>query len=206
MVRFMKTTKMRFKNTIFFIINFMLPVTVSAGISGNITLTSDYIWRGVSQTTGDPALQGGVAYSHENGFYAGIWGSNVDFYDESAAGANPAFDNRANYELDLYAGFTGNITESIEWDISLYLYNYPETDRSLLGNSEELFLVIRYQNMSLQLSRDFDNKNSYYGLDVSIPIINELETTVHVGHYNLNGLNNYNDYSFTIKNNSIHLL
>jgi hypothetical protein len=78
MFRLMKTTKMRFKNTFFFLIYFMLPVTVSAGISGNITLTSDYIWRGVSQTTGDPALQGGVAYSHENGFYAGVWGSNVD--------------------------------------------------------------------------------------------------------------------------------
>ena len=123
----------------------------------------------------------------------------MDFYDESAAGANPAFDNRANYELDLYTGFTGSISESIEWDISLYLYNYPDADRRLLRNSEELFLGIRFQNINMQLSRDFDNKNSYYGLDVSIPVINELETSVHVGHYNLNGLNNYNDYSFTIK-------
>lgn len=148
--------------------------------------------------TSDPALQGGVAYSHEHGFYAGIWGSNVDFFDESAAGANPAFDNRANYELDCYAGFIENITESIEWDISLYLYTYPGADRNLLRNSEELFLGVRFKNINIQLSRDFDNKNAYFGTIISFPIMNESETSLHAGHYSLNGLINYNDYSITI--------
>jgi uncharacterized protein (TIGR02001 family) len=47
-------------------------------LSGTLTLTSDYLFRGISQTSGNPALQGSLDYT--NGvFYAGVWGSNIDF-------------------------------------------------------------------------------------------------------------------------------
>ena len=50
--------------------------------SGNVAMTSDYTWRGVSQSNEDPAIQGGFDYA--NGlFYAGTWASNVDFGDDS---------------------------------------------------------------------------------------------------------------------------
>ena len=47
--------------------------------AGNVALTTDYRYRGITQTFNDPALQGGFVLSHETGLYAGVWGSNVDF-------------------------------------------------------------------------------------------------------------------------------
>ena len=47
-------------------------------LSGNVSMASDYLFRGISQTGGDAAIQGGLDYSHSSGFYLGTWGSNVD--------------------------------------------------------------------------------------------------------------------------------
>ena len=52
-----------------------------AAVSANVSFASDYIWRGMTQTDG-PAISGGFDFAAENGFYAGIWGSNVNFNDE----------------------------------------------------------------------------------------------------------------------------
>lgn len=62
-------------------------------IAWNVAVTSDYVFRGASQTDEEPALQGGVDLTFESGFYAGAWASNVDFGDDTDA------------EVDLYAGF-----------------------------------------------------------------------------------------------------
>lgn len=191
---------MQLNNIPVFIIAFLLPTITVGEISSNITLSSDYISRGVSQTIGDPAIQGSIEYSHENEFYAGTWASNVDYYDESAPDADPIDDDRASHELDFYAGYSDDITDQIGWDISLYLYTYPDANRDLLENNEELFLGLNYENIEMQLSRDFDNEDSYCGLDVPFPFISGLEASAHVGHYDINSLNiNYDDYSIMIK-------
>ena len=62
----------------------------SGPFSFNIGVVSDYAFRGVSQTNEGPAFQGGVDFSHDSGFYAGVWASNVDFVDGD--GANAEFD------------------------------------------------------------------------------------------------------------------
>ena len=67
-----------------------------ADFSVTPTLTSDYDFRGVTQTLEDPAIQLGLNYNHESGFYAGLWGSNVDF--------GPG---KPNIEIDAFAGFAG---------------------------------------------------------------------------------------------------
>jgi uncharacterized protein (TIGR02001 family) len=79
--------------------------------SGSVALTSDYVFRGVTQTSGNPALQGSFDYT--NGlFYAGVWGSSVDFgADESV-------------ELDAYLGVTPT-TGPVSWDLALIGYFYP---------------------------------------------------------------------------------
>jgi len=53
----------------------------SAEVSVTGTLTSDYVFRGVSQTDSSPAIQASLDYEHESGFFAGVWASNVDFED-----------------------------------------------------------------------------------------------------------------------------
>ena len=50
----------------------------NAEVTGTVTVVSDYNWRGVTQSAQNPALQGSIDYAHESGFYAGVWGSNVD--------------------------------------------------------------------------------------------------------------------------------
>lgn len=93
-----------------------------AEITGAVTATSDYDFRGFTQTSQDPALQGSIDYAHDSGFYAGAWASNVDF------------DTKGDVEVDLYAGFAGGDTYA--WDVGLVWYTYPGSDGELLDFPE----------------------------------------------------------------------
>jgi len=79
--------------------------------SANVSFVSDYRFRGWSQTKTSPAVQGGFDLAHDNGFYAGIWASNVSF-------AN-------NMELDYYAGFATDLNDDVSVDIGYVYYDYP---------------------------------------------------------------------------------
>ena len=73
--------------------------TTQAQVSGNAALTSDYVWRGSSQTREEPAVQAGLKYAHPSGLYASVWGSNVRFKPY----------NGAHSEFDLAAGWSGKV-------------------------------------------------------------------------------------------------
>lgn len=92
------------------------PITVS----GNVALTSDYRFRGVSLSGGDIALQGGVDLAHESGFYVGTWASSIQ-------GGTPY----GEVELDVYGGWTGAVAEGVTVDVGLLYYIYPTTDDPL---------------------------------------------------------------------------
>ena len=88
-------------------------------ISGNVALVTDYRFRGLSQSAGDPAIQGTVNVNHSSGLYAGLWSSSIKF-------AAPALDVvYGNQELDLYAGWTGEVTSGVTADVGLLYYVYP---------------------------------------------------------------------------------
>ena len=72
----------------------VLMSTSLFALDGSYNVTSDYQWRGVSQTDGNAAIQVGVEHER-NGFYGGLWTSNVDFNDDT------------NIEYDLYGGYSG---------------------------------------------------------------------------------------------------
>src|ERR1041384_8799245 len=85
-----------------------------AQFSSTWTAVSDYDFRGFSQTAKDPALQASADYAFgESGFAIGAWASNVDF------------DGDADIELDLYAGYTGEINDTFSWTAGFVSYNYP---------------------------------------------------------------------------------
>ena len=67
--------------------------------SSNVGLFSEYIFRGIAQTAGKPAVQGGFDLAHSSGFYAGTWASNVSWLEDFNAY------NRSSVEWDFYAGF-----------------------------------------------------------------------------------------------------
>ena len=87
---------------------FMLVPSVYAGVSANVSLASNYVWRGVSQTGDELAVQGGFDVSSESGLYAGVWGSNVNFNDG------------AGNEFDVYGGYAND-----NFDVGFIQYQYP---------------------------------------------------------------------------------
>jgi uncharacterized protein (TIGR02001 family) len=92
-----------------------LSSVAQAEISANIGATSNYVFRGVTQTDNGAAIQGGIDYSHESGFYAGTWASNVDF------------GGGGEEEVDFYAGFAGEM-DAFGYDVGAIYYAYPSSD------------------------------------------------------------------------------
>jgi uncharacterized protein (TIGR02001 family) len=82
-------------------------------ITGNVTLASDYILRGLSQTDHNPAVQGGFDWEHPLGFYLGLWGSNVHFQDLPES-----------LELDGYGGYTFHFAERTSLSVGALYYSY----------------------------------------------------------------------------------
>ncbi len=88
-----------------------------AQLSSTITLTSDYDFRGFSQSAKDPALQASLDYDFGNGFAVGAWASNIDF--EPADG---------DIEMDFYGSYTAEINEDTSWNAGAVWYSYPGSD------------------------------------------------------------------------------
>lgn len=87
-------------------------------VSGNAAVVSDYRFRGISLSDGDFAIQGGIDISHESGFYIGTWGSSLADFDPKAYGAT---------ELDIYGGWSGDVTEGVTVDVGVLYYYYPNS-------------------------------------------------------------------------------
>ena len=101
-----------------------------AGFSATTTLASDYVFRGISNTDGDPAIQGSFDYEHETGLYAGAWASNVKFRENAGMDAVDTV-QEATIEIDYYAGFAGEFGNGISWDIGALYYSYPGAENDL---------------------------------------------------------------------------
>ena len=68
-------------------------------LTSNVSLVSDYLYRGISQSGQKPAIQGGFDYARSGGFYAGVWGSSISTLSDAGIAEN------AGLELDTYLGF-----------------------------------------------------------------------------------------------------
>ncbi len=113
-------------------------------ITGNLTLVSDYQFRGVSQTDEDPAIQGGFDYAHKSGFYLGVWASNVEFGD-------------ANSEWDVYGGHAGSVGD-LGYNVGLLQYIYPD-----LGDANTLEAYAGITYMGLGLKASYTLSDEYFG-------------------------------------------
>lgn len=120
--------------------------------TATLTLVSNYVFRGLTQTDGRPALQGGVAWGGEGGLYGGLWGSNVSWF----ADANPSASS--SLELDLYAGYRGDLVEGLTLDAGLLRYWYPGSYRGLASGVDEPHTTELYAGF---LWREFGLKGSY---------------------------------------------
>lgn len=97
-----------------------------ADLSGNIGVHSKYLLRGIFEENSGAAVQGGLDYSNDSGFYLGYWGSSLG-YTYDATGTTPY--TSTGFENDIYAGFAGE-AGSIGYDIGLIQYIYLSVDDS----------------------------------------------------------------------------
>lgn len=173
-----------------------------AAVSGNIGAVSNYLWRGVSQTDDAAAIQGGLDYNHDSGFYVGTWISNVDFGDDTS------------YEMDIYGGYAGNITEDLTFDIGYLYYGYPDAEGDI--DFGELYLGLGWKWIEVKYSHlitagddvaaePLDNKDmSYLEANITFPLTDKLSLGAHYGY--LSGdvvtgwydTDSYSDYRLTL--------
>ena len=116
-----------------------------ASVSANVSFASDYIWRGMTQSDG-PAIQGGFDYASDGGFYAGIWGSNVNFNDGAGS------------ELDYYFGY-GFDMGSVSVDVGYLAYDYPDNDSDL--DFEEIYVGLSMGDLGLLYASGVDGAPDY---------------------------------------------
>ena len=106
----------------------------AAEFESNVALSSEYMWRGVPQSDGNAAISGGFDISGESGLYFGVWGSNVEYFDD------------ATMELDYYVGYAGEMEDSgISYDIGYLVYDFPGEDYDL----KEIYLGLGYSFFGL---------------------------------------------------------
>ena len=174
--------------------------------SANVALTTEYRFRGISQSNENPAIQGGFDVAHESGFYIGTWGSTVDFdVSEADGGLN------GSLELDYYLGFGGDIGDSdFSYDIGYLYYDYLG-DEGDEGDYQEIYGSIGWKDLTVGFAASDDyyaetDEFYYVYADYSISLPNEFALDLHVG---LNMLeedggflssdeDQYVDYSVTI--------
>ena len=161
----------------------------AADVTGNLGATSNYMWRGTTQTAGDASISGGIDYSHESGLYAGIWTANTSF---------------GSPETDYYIGFGGEAGD-FSYDISVVDYTYTQTD-DLDWIEVNLGGGIADFSFNLGLTNDVfgtDTDATYIEAAYDIALNDKTSLTLHVGSYDFDdeaaaGFESYVDYSATI--------
>lgn len=161
--------------------------TPDHAVTGNLGLFSNYIFRGVTQTSEKAALQGGFDYAHKSGAYAGIWGSNVSWLSDTTYTAS-------SLELDFYGGYKGTIGKSdFGYDVGAIVYYYqgdkaPTADNA---NTAEIYVAGSWKWITAKLSYAateyfgfVDSKGTIYAdVSASYPIAKTgLTAQAHVGY------------------------
>jgi len=175
-----------------------------AQVAGNLGLTSDYRFRGISQSQNAPAVQGGVDYAHSSGLYVGNWNSSV---------SSQVYTNGAGVESDLYAGWKKNVYKGVTLDVGSYNYFYPRATTSAKTGSNydtyEAYAGLSYNDLvSAKYSQTLGNGyfgtanakgTKYYQADAKlpIPVIKNLSVVAHVGRTNVANSStlDYTDYN-----------
>lgn len=130
-------------------------------ISANVAITTDYTFRGISQTDESAAIQGGFdgSYSLDTvDLYAGVWASNVDFNEEREEQPNGG-----QTEFDFYGGFTGTLPvgEGVTWDAGVLYFMYPGASSKLKYDFIEGYVGLGYAFSSTALTPEVGVKVSY---------------------------------------------
>jgi uncharacterized protein (TIGR02001 family) len=164
----------------------LLAAPSHAELTANASVTNNYLWRGLTQTMNEAAVQGGVDWTDASGFYAGTWVSNVE-YDPGDA---------YSYEHDLYFGFAGE-AQGLSYDVGYLYYNYDENAGFDFG---EVYAKLGFGNFTASVFAlanaepdeddfpgtgwDFSAFETYYlAGDYTIPLQSGTEIGLHAGYH-----------------------
>jgi uncharacterized protein (TIGR02001 family) len=177
--------------------------------SANVTLASDYISRGVSQTNEGPTIQGGFDYKHASGLYAGVWGSNISWLRDSEKGTGVSSGN--SLELDVSLGYAREFGDfGIDVGVVRYVYpgdfdhrwkaatgmKDPNSTEGYVGFSWK-FVSVKYYHAFTDLFGAPDSKGSgYLDLSASYELVTNLSLDAHYGSQRITGPStSYKDWS-----------
>ena len=164
-------------------------------ITGNVALTTNYVFRGISQTDDGPAIQGGFDLGADI-FYAGAWASSVDFGDDTTM------------ELDVYAGISPEFN-GMTFDLGVIYYGYPDSPELATGSQDflEIYGGVSHEfnqvslGASLAYSPDFygETGGAFYAKgEIGVQVTDEVSISGHYGQsaFEDDLLNDdYGDYS-----------
>ena len=178
--------------------------TPEHSLTGNVGLFSSYRFRGLDQTMGKPALQGGFDYAHSSGVYLGNWNSNVSEY---------AYLPGANLEMDFYGGYKTTFGD-FGIDVGGLYYYYPGSEGAAMGlksgtvHNGEVYVGASWKFVSLKYSyavTDYfntpDTKGTYYlDLSANYDLGDGWGVNGHVGKLDLknSSAGDYNDWKLGV--------
>lgn len=187
-------------------------------LSYNVGATTDYRYRGISQSRLKPAVFGGVDFAHKNGMYLGAWASSITWIKDLST---PGFETKGPIELDLYGGYKGEFSKEISYDVGALQYAYlgNSLDKAAApgfgnANTTEIYGAATYKQFTVKYSHSLGrlfgtlgSKNSGY-LDVSanFDLGNGWSVVPHIGRQRVSGNADavygvspaYTDYSITV--------
>jgi len=161
-------------------------------LTANLTLASEYRFRGIDQTYGKPAIQGGFDYVHGSGVYLGNWNSNVN----QGAGYRGA-----NIEMDFYGGIKKSVND-FTIDVGSIYYSYPGSDPTVsntefyVGGGWKVLSAKFFYALSDYFSAPKTKGTTYFDLAANVDLGNGWGVVAHFGYldYRGNAANSYNDW------------
>jgi uncharacterized protein (TIGR02001 family) len=155
----------------------------------NAALSSQYIYRGLSQSNYRPAFSAGVDYTHASGFYAGVWASSITWLRDFGISSG-------RVEIDTYLGFKKPVGD-VTLDFGYLRYNYPGSVSAgfTKPDTDELYIGASFREYTLKYSHGIsnvfgtaDSKNTgYIDLTAAWTLMDTVTLTAHVGHQKFKG-------------------
>lgn len=184
--------------------------------TSNVSLVSDYLYRGISQTGQKPAIQGGFDYARASGLYAGVWGSSISWVSDGGVAGTV----NAGTEFDTYLGYKSSFATDLSYDVGYLRYNYPGTYTagSTKADTDEIYGALGYKwltaKYSYSLGKTFgiaDAKGSnYIDLSANYALLDTgITLGAHLGKQTYKGANagagatelTYTDYKLSASKN-----
>lgn len=185
----------------------------------NIGAVSDYRFRAIEQSAGQPSVQGGIDFAHKSGAYVGVWAASNIKWIKEFNGAS-----KGDYEVDVYGGYKFEV-KGVGLDVGVTTYNYPGNDSGAAGtpgagafskaDTVEGYVGATYGVVTLKYNQSFgdflgnlnSNGSRYWDLSANFDLGNGYSLVPHVGRQTIPNQSSatkvgnaadYNDYALTL--------